>query len=125
MYLQIDRSIEYRIERATFSNIFLRRICLILIHRLITILLIFLSIPLFFFFFVFSFFFFPLLFYRTCILINIHLTGTFQKLLIQRRVRLYTTTTVLDSFKRKYAALTGFTVGFLEQLFIPETVLIG
>jgi len=54
-----------------------------------------------------------------------HDAGTFQKILRQRQVRLYTTTTIKDSFMRKYEAITGFSVAFLESLFEFREVQIG
>ena len=54
-----------------------------------------------------------------------HDAGAFQKILRQRRVKLYTSKTIRDSFMRKYAALTGFTTEFLENLFIPVPIKVG
>ncbi|GBG33232.1 cGMP-dependent 3',5'-cGMP phosphodiesterase A [Hondaea fermentalgiana] len=54
-----------------------------------------------------------------------HDAGTFQKILRQRQVRLYTTTTIKESFMRKYAAITGFSVEFLSTLFEFKEVVIG
>ena len=54
-----------------------------------------------------------------------HDAGTFQKLLRQRHVKMYTTQTIRDSFLRKYAAITGFSEPFLGSLFSFEAVKVG
>mmetsp|Transcript_14978 Transcript_14978/g.47660 ORF Transcript_14978/g.47660 Transcript_14978/m.47660 type:complete len:557 (-) Transcript_14978:141-1811(-) len=54
-----------------------------------------------------------------------HDAGTFQKILRQRQIKLYTTVTIKDSFVRKYAAITGFSVPFLQSLFEFRKVRIG
>jgi CRP-like cAMP-binding protein/phosphoribosyl 1,2-cyclic phosphodiesterase len=54
-----------------------------------------------------------------------HDAGTFQKILRQRQVKVYTTKTIRDSFLRKYAALTGFDTTFLASLFTFQQVKIG
>ena len=54
-----------------------------------------------------------------------HDAGAFQKILRQRKVKLYTSKTIRDSFMRKYAALTGFTTEFLENLFEAVPVKVG
>jgi hypothetical protein len=53
-----------------------------------------------------------------------HDAGTFQKLLCDHRCKIYTTQTIIDSFLRKYSAISGFTPAFLRQLcdFTPVKV---
>ena len=54
-----------------------------------------------------------------------HDVGTFQMIIRRRRMKLYTSKTIRDSFMRKYAALTGFTVEFLENLLIEDPIKVG
>ena len=54
-----------------------------------------------------------------------HDAGTFQKILKDQAVRMYTTQTIYDSFMRKYAAISGFGPDFLEKLFYHIPVKIG
>jgi|GEM_PF-531137 len=54
-----------------------------------------------------------------------HDAGTFQKILRQGQIKLYTTTTIKESFCRKYTAITGFSAVFLESLFEFHPVKIG
>ena len=53
-----------------------------------------------------------------------HDAGTFQRILSQQNVKLYTTQTILDSFIRKYSAVTGLDPSFLKGLFthVPCTI---
>lgn len=46
-----------------------------------------------------------------------HDAGTMQKLIEEGRVTVYSTPTVMRSFLRKYASLTGETAGYLQKLF--------
>ncbi len=46
-----------------------------------------------------------------------HDAGTFQKILQEEKVTVYTTKTILNSFLRKYSALTGVDSSFLLRLF--------
>ncbi|MCO5170237.1 MAG: cyclic nucleotide-binding domain-containing protein [Planctomycetes bacterium] len=54
-----------------------------------------------------------------------HDSGTFQKVLEEGRVVLYTSPTILGSFLRKYSALSGLDEDFLRRLFIYRPVKIG
>jgi CRP-like cAMP-binding protein len=54
-----------------------------------------------------------------------HDSGTFQKILDEGRVNLYTTPTILGSFLRKYAALSGLSEDFLRRTFTHYPVKIG
>ena len=54
-----------------------------------------------------------------------HDSGTFQKLLEERRVHLYTTPTVLRSFLKKYAALSGLSEDVLRRTFSFTPVTVG
>jgi hypothetical protein len=54
-----------------------------------------------------------------------HDAGTFQKILLEGKVTLITTTTIYDSFCRKYSALAGLDIEFLKQIFTFKKVLIG
>lgn len=54
-----------------------------------------------------------------------HDSGTFQKVLEEGRVVLYTAPTILGSFLRKYAALSGLDEDFLRRTFIYRPVKIG
>lgn len=54
-----------------------------------------------------------------------HDSGTFQKLLEERRVHLYTTPTVLRSFLKKYAALSGLSEDLLRRTFSFTAVTVG
>ncbi|GMH55753.1 hypothetical protein TL16_g01983 [Triparma laevis f. inornata] len=54
-----------------------------------------------------------------------HDAGTFQKILKEQAVKLYTTETIFNSFMRKYSAISGFGPQFLKQLFTFHPVKIG
>lgn len=54
-----------------------------------------------------------------------HDAGTFQKILEESRITLYTTKTILESFLRKYSALTGEPVEYLKELFNFHPIYIG
>ncbi len=54
-----------------------------------------------------------------------HDAGTFQKILEEGRVTIYTTETILMSFLRKYSALSGITISSLKNLFYFHPVKIG
>lgn len=54
-----------------------------------------------------------------------HDSGTFQKLLHEGRVNLYTTPTILGSFLRKYSALSGLSEDLLRRTFVFNPVKIG
>jgi glyoxylase-like metal-dependent hydrolase (beta-lactamase superfamily II) len=54
-----------------------------------------------------------------------HDAGTFQKILEEGQVSLYTTPFILGSFLRKYAALSGLDEGFLRSLFAFHPARIG
>lgn len=46
-----------------------------------------------------------------------HDAGSFQKILRSSNVRIITTTTIMESFVRKYAAISNFEAGFIQRLF--------
>ncbi|RYE86756.1 MAG: cyclic nucleotide-binding domain-containing protein, partial [Myxococcales bacterium] len=54
-----------------------------------------------------------------------HDSGTFQKILDEGRVNVYTTPTIMGSFLRKYAALSGLSEDMLRRTFIFNPVKIG
>src|SRR5690606_2096032 len=54
-----------------------------------------------------------------------HDSGTFQKILEEGRIVVYTTPTILGSFLRKYSALSGLDEDFLRRTFIYRPVKIG
>ncbi len=54
-----------------------------------------------------------------------HDAGTFQKILEEGKVTIYTTETVMMSFLRKYSALTGVSEEYLMKLFVFHPVKIG
>lgn len=54
-----------------------------------------------------------------------HDAGTFQKILVEGRVTLMTTKTIMASFLRKYSKISGYTEAFLCRLFEPRIVRIG
>lgn len=54
-----------------------------------------------------------------------HDAGTFQKVLEEGRVTIYTTQTIMDSFLRKYSAFSGESPAFLSQLFSFNRVYVG
>ncbi len=54
-----------------------------------------------------------------------HDAGTLQKILEEGKITVYTTETIMQSFLRKYSALTGVTGEFLQQLFDFQPVRIG
>ena len=51
-----------------------------------------------------------------------HDAGTFQKIMEEGRITIYTTRTVMDSFLRKYSALAEESIPYLRQLFRFEPV---
>ncbi|WP_028975222.1 cAMP/cGMP-dependent 3',5'-cyclic-AMP/GMP phosphodiesterase [Spirochaeta cellobiosiphila] len=53
-----------------------------------------------------------------------HDAGTFQKIMEEGRVTIYTTHTIMESFLRKFAAVTGESEEYLAQLFSFEPVYI-
>lgn len=54
-----------------------------------------------------------------------HDSGTFQKILDEGRVNVYTTPTIMGSFLRKYSALSGLSEDMLRRTFIFNPVKIG
>ncbi|MFW5850329.1 MAG: cyclic nucleotide-binding domain-containing protein [Spirochaetota bacterium] len=54
-----------------------------------------------------------------------HDAGTFQKILEEGRVTIYTTKTVMGSFLRKYSAFSGESPDYLRRLFSFQPVYIG
>ena len=54
-----------------------------------------------------------------------HDAGTFQKILEEDKVTIFSTTTIMDSWLRKYSILTGIETKSLTQLFDFHPVLIG
>ena len=54
-----------------------------------------------------------------------HDAGTFQKILEEARVTIYTTRTVMESFMHKYAAFSGEGRNFLRRLFTYRPVYMG
>ena len=54
-----------------------------------------------------------------------HDAGTFQKILEEGKVVLMTTEVILDSFIRKYSAISGLDAAFLRKLFVFRPVLAG
>lgn len=54
-----------------------------------------------------------------------HDAGTFQKILEENRVTIYTTKTVMESFLRKYSAFSGESPAYLRRLFSFQPVYIG
>ena len=54
-----------------------------------------------------------------------HDAGTFQKILEESKITIYTTETVMMSFLRKYSALSGVSVSYLMKLFEFHPVRIG
>ena len=54
-----------------------------------------------------------------------HDAGTFQKLLEEQRLTLYTTPLIVGSFLRKYGALSGLGEDFLRRTFLFQPVRIG
>lgn len=54
-----------------------------------------------------------------------HDSGTFQKILEEGRIQLYTTPTILGSFLRKYSALSGIGEDLLRRTFVFNPVTIG
>ncbi|MCS7204488.1 MAG: cAMP/cGMP-dependent 3',5'-cyclic-AMP/GMP phosphodiesterase [Leptospiraceae bacterium] len=54
-----------------------------------------------------------------------HDAGTFQKILEEGKITIYTTSTILDSFLRKYSALTNIETSKLLELFNFVPVIIG
>ncbi|PKL41292.1 MAG: cAMP/cGMP-dependent 3',5'-cyclic-AMP/GMP phosphodiesterase [Spirochaetae bacterium HGW-Spirochaetae-1] len=54
-----------------------------------------------------------------------HDAGTFQKILEEGKITIYSTETIIMSFLRKYAALTNVTTDYLMKLFYFKPVTIG
>ena len=54
-----------------------------------------------------------------------HDAGTFQKILEENRVTIYTTQTVMESFLRKYSAFSGESPAYLRRLFSFQPIYIG
>lgn len=54
-----------------------------------------------------------------------HDAGTFQKILEEERVTIYTTKTIMGSFLRKYSAFCGESPSYLRRLFSFQPVYIG
>ncbi len=54
-----------------------------------------------------------------------HDAGTFQKILEEGRITIYTTRTVMESFLRKYSSLSGISESYLIKLFKFHPVIIG
>ncbi|MFW5783505.1 MAG: MBL fold metallo-hydrolase, partial [Spirochaetota bacterium] len=54
-----------------------------------------------------------------------HDAGTFQKILEEGRVTIYTTRTIMESFLRKYSAFSGESPDYLRRLFSFQPVYIG
>lgn len=54
-----------------------------------------------------------------------HDAGTFQKVLEEGRITVYTTNTIMGSFLRKYAAFSGESPEFLQRLFTFHPVYMG
>eukprot|EP00164_Ancoracysta_twista_P004189 GFYU01005636.1.p1 GENE.GFYU01005636.1~~GFYU01005636.1.p1 ORF type:complete len:543 (-),score=157.68 GFYU01005636.1:324-1760(-) len=54
-----------------------------------------------------------------------HDAGTFQKVLQSRTVKILTTQTIMDSFVRKYSAISGFSPTFINSLFQHIPVKVG
>ena len=54
-----------------------------------------------------------------------HDAGAFQKILADSSIKIYTTQTIMDSFLRKYTAISGFDTFFVKGLFVFDSVKIG
>jgi phosphoribosyl 1,2-cyclic phosphodiesterase len=54
-----------------------------------------------------------------------HDAGTFHKILDDTRVEIITTRTIMQSFLRKYSAISGMAIEQLKRLFIFRPVIIG
>ncbi|MDA3849975.1 MAG: cyclic nucleotide-binding domain-containing protein, partial [Spirochaetaceae bacterium] len=54
-----------------------------------------------------------------------HDAGTFQKILEERKITIFSTETVIMSFLRKYAALSGMDISYLQKLFTFHPIKIG
>jgi CRP-like cAMP-binding protein len=54
-----------------------------------------------------------------------HDAGTFQKILEEGRITIYTTKTVMESFLRKYSAFSGEPIDYLRTLFRFQPIYIG
>lgn len=54
-----------------------------------------------------------------------HDAGTFRKILRDQNIKVYTTNTIMSSFLRKYAAISGFSEAFLRSLFTFVPVRVG
>ncbi|MEQ8222597.1 MAG: cyclic nucleotide-binding domain-containing protein [Candidatus Eremiobacterota bacterium] len=54
-----------------------------------------------------------------------HDSGTLQKILEERKIRLHTTKTIKESFLKKYSLITDIPVKFLEKMFDFHPVIIG
>lgn len=54
-----------------------------------------------------------------------HDAGTFQKLILDHKVDLFTSATIYESFLRKYSAISGLSTDFLNELFRFRPVYLG
>jgi len=54
-----------------------------------------------------------------------HDAGAFQKILAEASIKIYTTQTIMDSFIRKYSAISNLNADFLRGLFVFKRVTIG
>jgi hypothetical protein len=54
-----------------------------------------------------------------------HDAGTFQKILEEGKITIYTTQTILNSFLRKYSALSKEPIEYLKKLFVFQPIYIG
>lgn len=54
-----------------------------------------------------------------------HDAGTFQKILQENRVTIYTTKTIMESFLRKYSAFSGQSPAYLRRLFSFQPIYMG
>lgn len=54
-----------------------------------------------------------------------HDAGCFQKILMEHQIEIVTLPTIMNSFCRKYAALTGYSVDQLKQFFVYRPVTVG
>eukprot|EP00462_Mataza_sp_D1_P019112 CAMPEP_0175137714 /NCGR_PEP_ID=MMETSP0087-20121206/9959_1 /TAXON_ID=136419 /ORGANISM="Unknown Unknown, Strain D1" /LENGTH=874 /DNA_ID=CAMNT_0016420561 /DNA_START=311 /DNA_END=2935 /DNA_ORIENTATION=- len=54
-----------------------------------------------------------------------HDAGTFQKILEEGRITLFTTEVIMGSFLRKYSAISGLDIPFLQKLFVFRPVVVG
>jgi CRP-like cAMP-binding protein/phosphoribosyl 1,2-cyclic phosphodiesterase len=54
-----------------------------------------------------------------------HDAGTFQKIMEEGKITIYTTNTVINSFLRKYSALSGESISYLKRLFTFNPAYLG